>query len=237
MKKKLTIASLALCALALADEPGAVIKTEQVSFAPGGTIRFNKSFGDLFVEGWDRPEVKIKVVKWIPRQEAAQIMTPPASYKAPESAAGLMDGLRIATEHPSAGELVISTSIPSDSFWRHPLGEKGPVSVRCEIHAPADSHLVIHHKGGQVQIQNVTGGIEATDRDGDIVLMLLGPGPYAIDAKSRMGTVTSDFAGTPHFRVPFGESFAGAGNSPRRVRLRVGWGGITIKEIERVDLP
>jgi len=237
MGLRLMIASLALCSLALADEPGAVTKTEHVSFVPSGTIRFNKSFGDLFIDGWDQPDVEIKVVKWIPRQEAAQIMTPASAWKTPDNAAGLMESVRIATEHPSANELVVSTSIPSDSFLRHPLGGKGPVGVRYEVHVPVDSHLVIHHKGGQVQISNVTGGIEATDRDGDIVLMLLGPGPYAIDAKSRMGTVTSDFAGKPHFRIPFGESFAGAGGQAQRIFLRMGWGGITIKEIERVDLP
>jgi len=225
MGLRLVIASLVMCLVAVAEEPGAVIKTEHVSIPSGGTIRFSKSFGDLFIDGWDQPDVEIKVVKWIPRQEAAQIMTPAASYKAPDDAARLLDGVQIKTDRPSPKELTIATS------------GRGRVSVRYELRVPRDAHLIVHHKGGQVQITNVTGGIEATDRNGDIVLMLLGPGPYAIDAKSRMGTVTSDFAGKPHVRIPFGESFAGAGDQPQRIFLRVWFGGITIKEIERVDLP
>jgi hypothetical protein len=103
---------------------------------------------------------------------------------------------------------------------------------------PRDSHLVIHHGGGNILIGNVAGNIEATNREGDIVLMLPTPGPYSIDAKSKMGTVISDFAGKSHLRYFIGERFAGAdANSPRKIFLRVGFGGITIKEVPREALP
>jgi hypothetical protein len=60
--------------------------------------------------------------------------------------------------------------------------------------------------------------------------MLPDPGPYSIDARSKMGTVISDFAGKAHVRHFIGERFAGAeANSPRKISLRVGFGGITIE--------
>jgi hypothetical protein len=40
-----------------------IIHTEQVNFAPGGIIRVLNSIGSLNVEGWDRPEVEITVIK------------------------------------------------------------------------------------------------------------------------------------------------------------------------------
>ena len=44
-------------------QPGEATTTERMNFAPGGTIRVEHSYGDLRVEGWDRPEVKITVTK------------------------------------------------------------------------------------------------------------------------------------------------------------------------------
>jgi hypothetical protein len=77
----------------------------------------------------------------------------------------------------------------------------------------------------------VTGGVEASNRDGDIVLFLPEPGPYSIDARSKMGTVISDFAGKAHVKYFIGEKFTGANESAAHpIHLRVGFGGITIKE-------
>jgi hypothetical protein len=221
-----------------ARQPGEVSHTEQVSFAPGGTIRFNKSFGDLYVEGWDRPEVEMTLIKVLPKDEQDLIKAPEDSYKTPEDTAKRLEGMRFTTEHPSANELTIATINPSESFFRHPFGGKGPVTVRYELHVPRDSRLIIHHGGGNILVGNVTGGVEATNRNGDIVLMLPGPGPYLIDARSKMGSVSCDFAGKAHVRHFVGESFAGAtDNSPRRIFLRVGFGGITIKDVPREAFP
>jgi len=214
-----------LAAEASIRRPQQTASTERVSFAPGGTIRFDKSFGDLYVEGWDQPQVEMTLIKLF------------QDYDAPKNAAELLEQVKFTTEHPSATELVIGTTIPSHSFFRHPFGGKGPVDVRYELRVPRDSHLVIHHGGGNILIGNITGNIEATNREGDIVLMLPTPGPYAIDARSKGGTVISDFAGKVHVRHLVGESFTGAdANSSRKIFLRVGFGGITIKEVPREAL-
>ena len=81
-------------------------------------------------------------------------------------------------------------------------------------------------------VSRISGDIEASSRSGDIVLMLPDPGPYSIDAKSKFGSVSSDFAGTTHRKRLVSEQFASANPpSSHRIYLRMGLGGITIKEM------
>jgi hypothetical protein len=235
MTNKLAASCIGLCIVAAGQlgaaeasiqRPEQVSTTERFNFAPGGTIRFNNSFGDLYVEGWDQPQVEMTLIKLF------------QDYEPRQNAAARLDAVKFTTEHPSANELSIGTVIPSHSFFRHPFGGKGDVDVRYELRVPRDSHLVIHHGGGNILIGNIVGNIEATNREGDIVLMLPAPGPYSIDAKSKMGTVVSDFPGKAHVRYFVGERFAGADDkSPRKLFLRVGFGGITIKEVPAEALP
>src|SRR5579859_1673199 len=63
--------------------------TERIDFAPGGTIRINGSYGDLNVEGWDRPEVEVAVIKTLPYGHKA---------KQPDQGASDLDRVRIVTE-------------------------------------------------------------------------------------------------------------------------------------------
>jgi hypothetical protein len=207
------------------QRPAQVSQTERVDFAAGGTIRLNDSFGDLYIEGWDQPAVEMTLIREI------------QDYNPPKNVSERLDRVRFTTEHPSAGELTISTAIPSHNFFRHPFGGKGDVDVRYELRIPRDSRLVIHHGGGNVLIDNVTGSIEATNREGDIAVMLPGPGPYSIDARSKMGTVISDFAGKAHVRYFIGEALAGANEASHPIHLRVGFGGITIKEMAPEAVP
>jgi hypothetical protein len=203
------------------QRPAQVAHTERVNFAPGGTIRLNDSFGDLYIEGWDQPAVEMTLIKEM------------QDYRTPKNASEQLERVRFTTEHPSGNELTISTAIPSHSFFRHPFGDKGDLTVRYELHVPRDSRLRIHHGGGNILVGNVVGGIEATNRNGDIVLMLPGYGTYSIDAKSKMGTVISDFAGKAHRRHFVGQALTGTNESAAAhpIHLRVGFGGITIKEI------
>jgi hypothetical protein len=204
-------------------QPVEVTTTERVSFATGGLIRLSDSFGFLTVEGWDQPEVEIIVTKST------------ESYLAPnqrEEAAGILDGLRIVPERRSDTELVISTvhAPPSKSLIEAVAGlRKSGVTVECQIHAPRDSRLEIHHGGGYILVADMTGDIKATSSHGDIMLILPGPGPYSIDAKSKVGYVSSDFSGNSLSQYLVGQRFASANPPPsRRIYLRVRFGGITI---------
>ncbi len=203
-------------------QPAQATATERVNFAPGGVIRLNLPSSNLFVEAWDRPEVEITTIKSTGR-----------SYQSDQQDQGArcLENVRVVANRASATELAITTTPPSHSFLRDPLDLKCSATVEQHINAPRDSHLVIHKGAGYVMVSRISGEIEVTSRSGDIVLMLPDPGPYSIDAKSKLGSVASDFAGTAHRKKLLGEEFAG-GNAPsRRIYLRIGFGGITIKEV------
>ena len=194
-------------------QPAQATTTDLVNFAPGGVIRLTTASSNLFVEAWDRPEVEITTIKSSRR-------------------AGCLDDIRVVTGHPSATELAIPTTRPPSTFFARLFGRTCGATVEQHVNAPRDSRLVIHHGAGYVMVSRISGEIEATSRSGDIVVMLPDPGPYAIDARSKFGSVSSDFTGTAHREKVIGEQFASA-NPPqsRRIYLRIGFGGITIKEV------
>jgi len=222
----LTFADVAVPGMAI-RRPAEIAHTDRVDFAPGGTIALNDSFGDLYIEGWDQPAVEMTLIKEM------------LDYDAAKNVSEQLEGVKFTTEHPSANQLKISTSIPQRSFFRHLFGGKGNVNVRYELHVPRNSHLaILDHGGGNILIDNVSGSIEARNRDGDIVVFLPAQGSYTIDARSKMGTVMSELPGKGHVRHFIGESFTGAdSSSSQRIFLRVGFGGITIKEMPRETQP
>jgi hypothetical protein len=91
---------------------------------------------------------------------------------------------------------------------------------------------VIHQSVGDVLVRDVSGDIDATCGMGDIVLWLSGAGTYSIDARSKAGTVSSDFSGAKRSYFLFGQTFTNRNPAPsQRLHLRVGFGGITILAI------
>jgi hypothetical protein len=191
--------------------------TERMNFAPGGTIRIDESRGDVYVEGWDQPEVEVTVVKSMPYEY---------KRKHPEEATKHLDSVRVVTERKSATELTISTMHP---------GRKNTdaVIIEYEIHVPRDSKLVIQHAKGSVFAIGLTSDINVECSRGDIQLMLRDSSSYSIDAATKLGTVISDFEGTTKLRrYRLGERYATASmpSSPH-IFLRMGFGGITIKSV------
>ena len=255
MRCKLAVVCLGMSVLGTAPlfggegtkRPVEVTSTERFGFASGGVIRLKDSFGSLNVEGWDRAEVEVTVIKSMDRYYEP---------KQQEQAARALERVRTVTDRRSDTELEISTVLPRKLFARllggkggvmrsagatldkvtgiarHPLGGKGGWMLEYQIHAPRNSRLVIHHGPGRVLVSNVTGDVEATSRGGDILVMLPDSGLYSIDAKSKLGSVSSDFVGASHRRHLVGSGFALAVPTPsRRIYLRTGIGGITIKAV------
>ena len=209
---------------AIAPPPEKTI-TERVDFAPGGTIRINGSYGDLNVEGWDRPEIEVSVIKTLPYG---------FKPKQPDQAAAHLDAIHIVTERKTPTEATITTELPArhlawtPPFTRHTTGE---VMAEYEIHVPRDSRLAIHHGTGSVSVSGVTGDIDARVGRGDILLWLP-PGSYSLDARTKFGIVSSDLDGATHNKYLIGESFTQANPPPaHRLFLRMGFGGITLKRI------
>ena len=211
----------------------AVTSTERVNFPPGGTIRLENSYGYLTVEGWDEPEVEITVTKSTDR------FYEPGRK---EQAGKALEQIRVVTERRSDKELVISTTLPDRHGFPSSILPSGRiivtmpkknrlgVTIDYTFHVPRDSRLVVHHDSGYVWISDVTGDIEATSHTGDMIVVLPDPGPYSIDARDRMGSVSSDFTGSGRKQFLVGTQFVHASQAPsRRIYLRMGRGSITIK--------
>jgi hypothetical protein len=207
-------------------QPVEVTSNERVNFAPGGTVHMNGSYGHLNVEGWDQAAVEITVTKslepdYVPEQQ--------------ERVKQRLERVRVGAERHSDTDLAVLTVLPlrgghlSPPFRRT---TKAGVLLDYTIYVPRDTRLIIHHGKGYVSVSGVTGDIETTVSSGDIVLMLPGSDSHTIDAKCRIGRVDSDLTGTAHMKYLLGKQFDRANQTgTRRIRLRVGFGGITIKQV------
>ena len=200
-------------------------KTKRAPFAPGGIIRVNGSYGYLAVEGWDEPEVEITVIK-----STDGFYEPSQKQQAEQR----FEGIHVVTERRSDKELTISTTPPVRKtvfFFPRPLlpSPRHGLTPDYRIHVPRNSQLVVHHDNGYVWVSDVTGDIEVRSHTGDMIVLLPDPAPYLIDARTGLGSVSSDFVGKGH-RYLAGTRFAFAGSAPsRRIFLRMGRGCITIK--------
>jgi hypothetical protein len=180
--------------------------TETLDFAPGGTIRIDRADGYVSIEAWDEPKVEI---------------TTGETAKA-----------RITASHPSASELVIQTDLTHHPNFAKRVAHVGiHADADYVIRVPRNSRLIVTHANGYLGITGVAGDIEAHDRRGDIVLMLPDLAKYEIDARTKIGVVTSDENGKMSNRRITGETFAAGSQQTRHLRLRMGFGGITIKEL------
>jgi hypothetical protein len=195
-------------------------KAQAVPFQPGGTIHVNHSYGELSVEGWDRPEVEVTVIK-----------SPDELFNAKDQAeaAKHVENVNVTVDRKSDTDLEISTAVAHFHRWLHPFGPDAGVIMQYRIHVPRNSKLVIHQDRGEVLVTQVVGDIEATGDHGDIVLVLAEPEKYSIDAKSKFGTLSCDFEGDFKHGM-FGSRYSQSAPAPaHRIFVREGIGGIEIK--------
>ena len=140
-----------------------VTSTQTVPFQPGGTIHLNHSYGYLSIEGWDRPEVEITVIKSLDNLYDA---------KEQGEATKRVNTVQVTAERKSDTDLQINTVVPHYSRWTHPLGSTGGVMVEYQIKAPRNSSLTIQHGTGDIMVTGINADINATGSKGDIVLLL-----------------------------------------------------------------
>jgi hypothetical protein len=202
-----------------------VTNTEHVPFASGGTIRFIDSYGYLSVEGWDEPEVQVTVIK------STNKFYEPSQQ---DEAKARLERIRVTTERRSDTELAITTLRASrNGGWAPPLPKttKAGVTVELRVLVPRDSRLVIRHDNGYVWVSDVTGDVEVRSSTGDMIVELPDPGPYVIDARTRLGSISSDLIGKGRNQYLVGTRFGYMGEAPaRRIYLRMGRGSISVKK-------
>jgi hypothetical protein len=184
-------------------------ETQRMDFPLGGTLRIQKSVGLLSVDGWDQSGVEITAIKTGGSEKAR-------------------DRTRV-TVARRGNDIVVTTSVVQNPWPLRPFEGIRPVSLEYWIHLPRSARLNIEHRSGQVNVTDILGDIRITDGLGQIALSLPEAGDYAIDAKSRLGVVDSDFPGCERKKLKFGHAFASqSNNGAQHLYLRIGFGDITI---------
>ena len=194
--------------------------TQRLDLPEGGTLRLNKSIGELTVEGWDQPGLEITIIKWIKIK----------GDKAPKLDPQQLDKIRVTAERKD-NDVVVTTAFPKHFTLVRPFTGLSDFELEYHIKAPRNANLAIDHDIGEVHIEGVTGDIHATDGMGQITVALIPGSQYAIDARSKLGAVDSDPAGEEKKRLKFGHTFKSqAPAGVKQLFLRAGLGDITILE-------
>lgn len=192
------------------------------SYDVSRVIQLKDSFGEVFVEAWDQPSIEITVTKATTRKYA-----PKDHARAVEK----LNRIQVMVTKQDADKLLVTTKFPSRNIFTRPFRGKTNLKLVYRIKAPRTSVLDIDHDMGVVNISGITGDARITNGIGQISLSLPAGEEYDIDAKSKLGEVTSQFktkSGRPYLlgaeasRKPTGDS--------RRLYLRVGIGEIRIKK-------
>jgi hypothetical protein len=221
------------CLVFAVDEPRQKIQvsnTEHVDFPSGGALKVTNSTGELTIEGWDQPGVEVTTIK-----------SSKVAYdsREREKATRALDDVRVATER-HGDELVIVTTfsrhrgLPQSSPW----GGATNFDLEYRIKVPRDVRLTVVHNVGEVHLDDLTGDIHAAVLQGGITLHLPEEGQYAIDAKSNLGAVISDFPGSTKRRWwLMGHAFLQDSAAPRKLYLRAGFGDIILLKIQTPRTP
>jgi hypothetical protein len=202
-------------------------KTQRMEFPAGGLLRVSHSTGNLTIEGWDQPDIEITTTK-----------TTKSEFATPDQQKGEaeLDQVRLVPER-KGNELTLTESYPVHG---HFLIFPGNTSFDLETHisVPRSARLEIQGSG-DLYIDNVTGAIDADVPLGTILLRMPEQGKYDIDAKSKFGTVTSDFPGKEQrTHLLLGHNFTQPENTAgQKLHLRAGYGDIIILKIRQPEYP
>jgi hypothetical protein len=221
--QKLMVISIVLALPLMGDdrskEKVSATRTERFNVPAPGAIRLDKSFGEVDIDGWDRPEVEVTVIR-----------SSEHLYDAKERAEAQrrLDSVQIAAKQ-NGNDVVISTAYPPLNPFVHPLSRRNDIEISYRIQAPRASKLIIDHNSGGVNVSNISADIHATVSNGQITLTLGAAGQYAIDARCTLGRVYSDFEGRDQSRWVLGEEFDRQSTAPAtNLYLRVRFGDIMI---------
>jgi hypothetical protein len=235
MRYKLALIGLCVACLLLGDDEARtkvqVSKTEKVDFPANGTLRVQNSTGELTIEGWDQPGVEITTTKSSKEEYLAADR---------DKATKDLDRVQVSAKR-NGDELVITTEYPHHRAFPYFTSLQTVTNFDLDyvIKVPRNAKLIVKHEDGDVHVDDVTGNIQATARQGLIALRLEGDVPPAIDAKSYIGTVNSDYAGKETRQsLHFGHTFAeGAASAPQNLHLRITFGDIIILKAHEPKRP
>ncbi len=199
-----------------------VTNTQDLDFASGGQLRLKHSTGELTIEGWDQPGVEITTIKSTKKEYEASER---------ENAVYELDKVHVAAQR-QGDDVVVTTEFPKHHLFPppSPLGAAVDFDLRYDIKVPRSAGLAVDHNTGEVHVDNITGQIHVTDKQGLITVHLAENRPSAVDARSGLGSVDSDFAGTEkRAALLLGHSFMeNPSGSAQKLYLRIRYGDIIV---------
>jgi len=224
MRTSLAIA-IVLALPLLADDPSkaplSATHTDTFKVPTAGAIRIKNSVGEVDIDGWDRPEVEVTVVR-----SSEHFYNAVARAEAQRS----LEGAQIKAEQ-DGNDVVISTAYMPWS-GAHRLSRHSEIGISYRIKAPRASKLIIDHNSGGVNISDISGNIHATVINGQITLSLPAAGEYAIDSQTKIGDIYSDFEGHYQRRHLLGKEFGHQNSAPAtNLYLRVRYGDVMILKL------
>lgn len=227
MKAKLALLSLSAACLLLGSDYGkeyvTISNTQKLDFPAGGTLRLEHSTGEVTIEASDDPGFEMTTTA-----QSLEGYLPADREKEKQQ----LEGIKI-TAKRDGNDVVVTTDYPRHRAfpWIEPLTVVTNYYLNYKIRVPRNTKLVIHHDDGEVNIDEISGNVDATARQGLIELRVIAENmPPMIDAKSFTGTVNSDFDGKETGqKLHFGHTFTeGAGSAPQKLNLKIGYGDIVI---------
>ena len=205
---RITLLLLAAGMAFAGNELKPVTETHTFDLAADRTIHIQNAAGNIEIEGWDQPRVELTTVKTAEQKK-------------------VMDQVKVTAE-AGGNTLNISTSYHKYPMIERPFRWTLNFDLEYHIKAPRNAALLIEEYAGEVNISGMTGNVHATDRNGDISLVLA-DAPYSIDAQSKVGAVICDFAGhEKRNSLLFGQDFSGSAETAKKLYLRVGYGDVMI---------
>jgi hypothetical protein len=222
--------------LAASDAPLEQVQathTERMDFPSGGTLKMLKSTGDLTIEGWDRADMEVTTVQSTKSYH-------PGDRKAAEKS---LDRIKLVTAR-QGNEVSITTEFPKHALPMRLFRGVSAFELHYVIKVPRNAKLIIEHDSGNVYIDDIAGDVHVTNGIGQITMHMPQDRDYAIDAKTGVGAVDSDFAGPEHGRwFDLGHSFVSGGLSEapsggaQKLYARIGVGDIAIMKIRQPSPP
>jgi hypothetical protein len=199
-----------------------LVTSERFPFADRGLLELHDTFGEVRVEGWNRPEVEITVRRATRREY-------PASRHV--ELRNQLENVKIVSTR-RASRLVISTAFPQRSaFTRPQQSGKSDLHLEYIIRAPKHTALSIRHNYGDVKVVNVTANTDITGNTGEITLLLPPDERFVVDARCRIGGVMSDFAGDARRPFLVGVMRDDPVPDAHRLHVRLDSGGINIRRM------
>jgi hypothetical protein len=213
-----------------------VTDTQRSDFPSGGTLHLKNSTGELTIESWDQPGLEMTTIK------SSKVAVEGHER---EKAVKLLDRVKITTER-KGDEMTISTDFPKHGKVARPFVGKTDFDLEYRIKVPRNARLTIQHDMGEVHIDDIGGELHATDHMG-LITVRVPDGQYAIDARSKLGAVESDFPGNEQRKNFFGHAFLSGAVAERpsasdpaaaqKMFLRIGYGDIIIERLHQPPPP